>query len=174
VRLFVVGAVCAGKTTLARHLQALSIFSVVDMDDEIVRLNGGAWPDIETKNDVVLPKVLERVRAMPEVVLLGSLPLERTRDLRQAGFSTVLLDVSETELRRRHAVRLAEEGWTNIEWFDYNQSVIRALRDHDLFDHVISGEQPVEVVAAQILSLIADLRTAAEVLARRWLEERRR
>ena len=155
-----VGTACAGKTTLARHLQALSTFNVVDMDDEIVRLNGGVWPDIETKDDVVLPKVLEGVRAMPEVVLLGCVSVERTRDLRQAGFSTVLLDVSDAELRRRDAVRLAEEGWTNVEWFDVNQSAIRALRDHDLFDYVISGEQRVEVVAAQILSLIEDRRSS--------------
>src|SRR5437868_15423515 len=140
VRLFVIGIACAGKTTLARRLLSCSTLNIVDMDDEIARFNGGTWPDIPTKNNVVLPKVLAEVRAMPEVVLFGSLPVEPTQELRQAGFSTALLDVSEAELRRRHAVRHAEEGWTNVEWFEHEQAVIQDLRAHNVFDHLIDGE----------------------------------
>jgi hypothetical protein len=86
---------------------------------------------------VVLPKVLAEVRAMSDVVLFGSLNVEQTQKLRQDGFYTVLLDVSEDELRRRHAVRLAEEGWTNAQWFEHEQSVMRELRRDDVFDHVL-------------------------------------
>jgi dephospho-CoA kinase len=154
VRLFVLGIACAGKTTLARHLQACSSLNVVDMDDEIARLNGGTWPDIPTKNRVVLPKLLAEVRAVPDVVLFGSLPVEPTQELRQAGFRTVLLDVSAAELRRRHAVRLAEEGWTNVEWFEHEQSVLRDLRAHNLFDYVLDGEGTVASIADQIMTLI--------------------
>ncbi len=151
-----IGVACAGKTTVARHLRESSDLDVVDMDDAIGRLNGGVWPDIPTKNNVVLPKVLAEVRAMSDVVLFGSLPVEQTQELRRDGFRTVLLDVSEEELRRRHALRLTEEGWTNVEWFDYEQSVIRNLRDHDVFDHVISGEQSVASVADRLLRLAED------------------
>jgi hypothetical protein len=154
VRLFVMGISCAGKTTLARRLRACSTLNVVDMDDEIARFNGGTWPDISTKNNIVLPKVLAEVRAMSDVVLFGSLPVERTQELRRAGFSTALLDVSAVELRRRHAVRLAEEGWTNVEWFDHEQSVIRDLRAHNVFDHFIDGEGTVESVADDIMKLV--------------------
>ena len=119
------GMACAGKTTIARHLRECSDLNVVDMDDAIGRLNGGVYPDIPTKNKVVLPKVLAEVRAMSDVVLFGSLNVEQTQKLRQDGFYTVLLDVSEDELRRRHAVRLSEEGWTNVQWFDHEQSVLR-------------------------------------------------
>src|SRR5262245_22213991 len=124
------------------------------MDDAIARVNGGTWPDIETKNTVVLPKVLDELRAMPDVVLLGSLPVDGTRQLREIGFTTMLLRVSQAELRRRHSVRLAEEGWTNVQWFEYEQSVIRGLRDNDLFDGVIDGEQSVASVAAEIVTLV--------------------
>ena len=158
VRLFVMGIACAGKTTLARRLRACSTLNVVDMDDQIARLNGGTWPDIPTKNNVVLPKVLAEVCAMPDVVLFGSLTVERTQELRQAGFHTALLDVSEAELRRRHAVRLAEEGWTNVEWFEHEQSVIRELRAHNVFDHVIDGEGAVASIADDIMKLVEDLR----------------
>jgi dephospho-CoA kinase len=158
VRLFVGGISCAGKTTLARHLRASSSLNVVDMDDEIGRFNGGTWPDIPTKNSVVLPKVLAEVRSMSGVVLFGSLPVERTQELRQAGFATALLDVPPAELRRRHAVRLAQEGWTNVEWFEHEQSVIRDLRASKVFDHILDGEGTVESVAADIMKLVEDLR----------------
>jgi hypothetical protein len=151
------GIACAGKTTLVRHLRACSTLHVADLDDEIARVNGGTWPDIPTKNTVVLPKVLAEVGAMSDIVVFGSLPLDRIQELRAAGFGTALLEVSEGELRRRHAVRLAEEGWTNVEWFDHEQSLIRDLRAHDVFDHVIDGERTVASTADDIMALVADL-----------------
>ena len=158
VRLFVMGIACAGKTTLARRLRACSTLNIVDMDDEIARFNGGAWPDIPTKNNIVLPKVLAEVRAMSDLVLFGSLPVEQTQELRQAGFYTALLDVSEAELRRRHAVRLAEEGWTNVEWFGHEQAVIRDLRAYNVIDRLIDGEGTVASIANGIRKLVEDLR----------------
>jgi hypothetical protein len=154
------GIACAGKTTVARHLREHSDLNVVDMDDAIGRLNGGVWPDIPTKNNVVLPKVFEEVRAMSDVVLFGNLNVEQTQRLRQDGFYTVLLEVSEDELRRRHAVRLSEEGWTNVQWFEHEQSVLCDLRHNDVFDHVVSGEQSVASVAEEIRSLTGDRRTS--------------
>jgi len=161
VRLFVLGIACAGKTTLARHLRACSTLPVVDLDDEIGRVNGGTWPDIPTKNNVVLPKVLAEVRAMPNVVLFGSLSVERTQELRAAGFVTALLDVSEAELRRRHAGRLAAEGWTNVEWFEHEQSVLRDLRARNVFDHVIAGEGSVASIADAIMKLAENPRQSS-------------
>jgi hypothetical protein len=63
----------------------------------------------------------------------------------------VLLEVSEAEIRRRQAVRLTEEGWTNVQWFDWNEAIIQELRGADLVDYVISGEGEVASIAAEIL-----------------------
>jgi hypothetical protein len=132
--------------------------NVVDLDDEIVRFNDGTWPDIPTKNTFVLPKALAEIRAMPDVVLFGSLQLEPIRELRQAGFCTALLDVPGTELRRRQEIRLADEGWTNVEWFEHEQHLIGDLRSHEVFDHFIDGQQAVGSVARDIMRLVEDLR----------------
>jgi hypothetical protein len=158
VKLFVMGIACSGKSTQAHRLRTWSTLNAVDLDDEIMRFNGGTWPDIPTKNAVVLPKALAEIRGMSDVVLFGSLQLERIRELREAGFSTALLDVAGTELRRRQSVRLAEEGWTNVEWFEHEQDVIRDLRAHEVFDHFIDGQQTVESVAGDIMRLVEDLR----------------
>jgi len=50
-------------------------------------------------------------------------------------------------------VRLAEAGWTNIEWFDHEQRVIRDLRARDVFDHVIDGERVVADIADDIMKI---------------------
>ena len=148
------GAACAGKTTLTRHLRATCRVHAIDTNDEILRLNDGVWPSIDRKNQVLLPMVLEAVMAMDQVVLFNSyMPARRMTQLRATGFQTVLLAVSEAELRRRHAVRFAEEGWTNVEWFAWNQGHINELRDDGLFDCVVSGEQDVAAVASEILEL---------------------
>jgi predicted kinase len=158
MKLLIVGAPNSGKTTVSRELRESLGLNVVDMDDEIVRLNDGVWPDIDTKNEVVQPKVLEVVMAMPEVVLFNSyMSVERTRRLREAGFRIVLLDVSEAELRRRNAKRVAEESWTNIEWFDWHRKSIQELQDNNLFDYSISGEQDVKSVATDIARLAKGL-----------------
>lgn len=154
MRLFVLGAACSGKTTIAVCLRDHGV-PVVDTDDEIVRLNGGAWPDIATKNQQLLPLVLESAAALPEVILLNSyMPLDETQRLRDQGFKVVLLDVSERELRRRHAVRLAKQGWTNIEWLQWNQSVIQQHVEAGVVDHVVDGERDVTNVAADLVALI--------------------
>ncbi len=154
MKTFVMGAACAGKTSLCHHLRTARGVNAIDTNDEILRLNGGIWPSIDRKNQVLLPMVLDAVMAMKEVVLFNSyMPADQMRQLRLAGFRTVLVDVSEAELRRRHGVRLEGEGWTNIQWLAWNQLHINELLDDDLFDRVVSGEQDVASVASEILGL---------------------
>ena len=91
---------------------------------------------------------------MAEVILLHStLDPRDVRTLRAPGFTTALLEVSPSELRRRHKVRLEEEGWTNETWFDDNQALIFELRQQSLFDHVVDAERDPAVVAADLVRL---------------------
>ncbi len=156
MKLFVLGAPCSGKSTVAMSLRSADI-PVIDVDDEVVRRNEGTWPDIDTKNEL-LGHILADAAALPAVVVLNSyLPLDRTAALREDGFAVALLDVAPDELRRRDARRLAEEGWTNIEWFDWHQSVIRDHLDAGLVDHVVDGDRPPADVAADLLALVGQL-----------------
>lgn len=157
MKLLVVGAACAGKSTIAVYIRGVLELKAVDIDDEIVRLNGGTWPDIPTKNEVVMPKVMEELAAAKDVLVFGNPRLEEVQFLRRAGFKVVLLEVSSEELRRRDAIRLAEEGWTNIQWLDYNQATLNEMQVHNLFDHAISGERDVGSIAADILKLQHDV-----------------
>lgn len=156
-RLFVVGAPCSGKSTVAAFLRDEFRVNAIDVDDEILRLNDGVWPsDLDTKNEVLLPRVLNEALQMESVVLFNSyLFVSHAAQLREAGFRILLLEVPEEELRRRDASRFAKEGWTNIEWFDWHQSVISELRAHGFIDQVIPGDQEVRAVARAISDEVA-------------------
>jgi Ser/Thr protein kinase RdoA (MazF antagonist) len=153
VKILVLGPSCSGKTTVCRHLRSERETNAIDACDEILRLNDGVWPDIGRKNDVLLPQVVERVVAMDDVVLFNSYMhrplLER---LRAAGFQTVLLRVTEVELRRRHHVRQATEGWTNVQWLEWDLDHLKTLQAGGLIDEVVSGEQDAASVAGQLLA----------------------
>jgi hypothetical protein len=159
--LLVVGAAASGKTTLCRYLRGRTDHAVIDLDDEILRLNAGVWPSIERKNAVIRPEAFASVIPIRDVLLFDRGPsVEETITLRDAGFNVVLLEVSEAEIRRRQAVRLAEQGWSNAEWIDWNQARIQELRDNGFMDTVISGEQAVAEVVAEILGLLERSRTS--------------
>jgi shikimate kinase len=154
VRIFVVGAPCAGKTTVVRILRHAWRLNAVDMDEEIARLNGGVWPTIEYKEDVLQPRVLDEAIASGDIVLFNSyLQVDRAARLRGAGFRIVLLDVSEEELMRRGRRRAAEHGQTNLGWLAWHRENLAALNDAGLIDEVLSGEQPSEVVAEALAAI---------------------
>jgi dephospho-CoA kinase len=151
----VVGAPCTGKTTVARLLRESHARNAVDCDDAIRRLNGGAWPtDFDTKNHVLLPRVLDEASRRDDVLLFnGYTPLVYVRRLRRAGFCIVLLDVAREELLRRHAQRLGDEGWTNVQWFETHQRDVEELRATGWIDHTISGHPPPQDVVATVLKV---------------------
>jgi hypothetical protein len=155
MRLFVLGASASGKTTVASSLRAAAPgLEVWDTDDEILRLNDNVWPTIEDKNLRLLPSIVGAAAKRRRVILLNSyMPVELALTLRPLGFRTVLLEVSEAELRRRHAERAATEGWSNEEWFDWNQAAIQEMRDRGLIDSVVSGEQTADEIASCLLKL---------------------
>jgi hypothetical protein len=87
-----------------------------------------------------------------DILLFNSYtPLVYERRLRQAGFRIVLLDVTDEELLRRHAQRLAEEGWTNVQWFETSKATIEELRATGWIDHTISGSAPPHRIASTLL-----------------------
>lgn len=145
------GASGSGKSSLARHLREISGVRIIDTDDEILRLNGGVWPNIETKN-ALLPSVIDQACNLPNVILMNSyMPLALLSQLRVAGFVVVLLHVSVDELKRRQELRKKKQGWANANWIDWNEKEIGNIKSRGLIDRTISGEQDTKVIAQEIL-----------------------
>jgi shikimate kinase len=113
-RIFLVGYMGAGKTTVGRALAAKLHWPFVDLDDEIVRRERRSIPEIFREQGEAHFRRLEAeslrrvLQAAPPPLVMAAgggayiYPGNAER-LRQAGFFTVFLDATLDELRRRCA-----------------------------------------------------------------------
>ncbi|HEY5221162.1 MAG TPA: AAA family ATPase [Candidatus Paceibacterota bacterium] len=160
MKLLVIGANCAGKTTVIKYLRAHTddaMSTIMEMDEEIARLNGGEWPkDLAYKNEVLVPQILKRVADMSEVIFFEShLTPDQVAALKQdGGFTTVLIEVDQEELQRRNRQRVAEEGYADAStWINSQLISIAEMKNRRLFHTIIDGSQPTEMVAGKITKL---------------------
>ena len=154
MKLFLLGAPCAGKTTLMTPLRAALSCPVLDMDEEIARLNGGAWPPIEAKRGLVR-HVMDQASRNDEAVLAYSLlDPDQLGLLNDQGWIVCLLDVPEEVLRERAELRLSREGWTNIDWLPLHLHNIDELIAQHAFAHVLDATLPVPALVETLLEIL--------------------
>lgn len=142
MRMFLLGAPCAGKSTLVPLLREVLDCPVLDMDDELMRLNGGTWPALETKRDLT-NDVIEEASRLDHVLLAHSyLDDEQLGSLRSSGWVVGLLDLPESVMTSRADERLARDGWTNVEWLPFHLENIEHLSAQQAFSHVFDATLP--------------------------------
>lgn len=154
MKLFLLGAPCAGKTTLMSPLRAALPCPVLDMDEEILRLNRGTWPPIEAKRTLARQVIEEASRHDDAVLAYSLLDREQLDVLNDDGWVISLLDVPEAVLRERAQQRLEREGWTNIEWLPLHLRNIEELLAQDVFAHVLDATSPVPALVKALLEIL--------------------
>lgn len=152
-RVVVLGACCAGKTTLAALLAA--DLPVVECDDAVLALADGVWPADLADNHRLVVQVAEEALARDEVVLITSfVPTDRLRSARAAGAVVVLLDVPRPELERRNRERAASGGHGDMShWFDEQLATSADLVEAGLIDRVLDATDPPSELARAVRSL---------------------
>lgn len=142
MRLFLLGAPCAGKSTLVPLLREVLGWPVLDMDDELLRLNGGTWPALEAKRDLTSRVIVEATRLDHVLLAHSYLDDEQLGWLRSSGWVVGLLDLPEAVMRSRAEERLARDGWTNVEWLPFHLENIEHLSEQQAFAHVYDATLP--------------------------------
>ena len=159
MKVFLLGAPCAGKTMLIKALREVLDCPLLDMDDELLRLNGGIWPPLERKRGLS-SQVIDEASRLGDVVLAYSvLDDEQLGALIAAEWVICLLDLPEEVMRDRAEERLAREGWTNIEWLPFHLDTIEDLRARKVFSHVVDATLP----RAASVRALADLMNSTSV-----------
>lgn len=144
MKLYLLGAPCAGKSTLVPVLRDWLECPVLDMDDELLLLNGDVWPDLGIKR-ALTDQVIAEASRLDDVVLAHSMvDDEQLASLVGTGWSVGLLDAPEEVLRSRAEERLACDGWTNVEWLPMHLSLIKDLRSRQAFSYVFDATLPTE------------------------------
>ena len=72
MNLFLLGAPCAGRATLISPLRTTLTCPVLDMDEVIMRINGGTWPSLDVKRTLV-NQVIDEASRQDDAVLAYSL-----------------------------------------------------------------------------------------------------
>jgi hypothetical protein len=154
MKMFLLGAPCAGKTTLIKALREVLDCPVLDMDDELLRLNGGIWPSLHLKRGLS-SLVIDEASRLGDVVLAYSVvDDEQLGALIAAEWVICLLDLPEEVMRDRADERLAREGWTNIEWLPFHLDTIEDLRARKVFSHVVDATLPIAMSVHVLVDLM--------------------
>ncbi len=96
------GRTGSGKSTIAQSLGKALGLSVLEVDDETTRLNGGRWPEDEDVIDHFFEVTNRKVLAMASVLYATSwLPRDEIEAFYQQGFKIVELHADFGELLRR-------------------------------------------------------------------------
>lgn len=154
MKLLILGAPGSGKSTIARLLIEEGYERIIDIDDEIISRNNGAWPRIERKNRLLSDIVADFVVKDSTILLNSYMPDNLLRELRTNGYRVVLLSVSEIELRHRLGERFKREGWTNENWLEWHLKEIEKIKRAHLIDIVISAEGEVMLTIENIKDYI--------------------
>lgn len=160
MKVLVFGAQCSGKTTLVKYLHSIHSLPLIEIDEEILKLNGGSWPSIgEQKEKDFATLILKNLLAMEEVCFfVNHLTLDQVKQFVNAGFKIIVLEVKESVLYRRNQKRILEEEYDDAsKWIRMQLDDIKQLKHHGLIDQIIDGERTTAIVAKDLRSSMLEV-----------------
>ena len=152
----IIGASLSGKTTLIRYLRQHTDLPVLEIDEEVLRLNNNSWPtDDEYKKNVLTPKIIHELEGRNDVVFFTNSDYfdEKTLvQLKKAGFRIIQLSLSLKELRRRNLQRVKEENYQDMSpWLEGMVKYQRNIESRGLVDITLPADQPTETLAKDLV-----------------------
>lgn len=102
MKVLLLGRSGAGKSTVAPGVGRAFGLTVLEVDDEATRLNGGVWPDDEEVIDALFDLITPKALAMDSVLFVTSwLSVEEIAAFYERGFLVVELHAAYGELVTR-------------------------------------------------------------------------
>lgn len=106
MKILLLGMSCSGKSTIARDLAKALKSNLLEADDEVLRLNGGLWPDEEEIIDTYFGVVNREVIKMEDIVYVISwLERDDIFTFYSAGFTLIEIHAPYEILRKRKQAR---------------------------------------------------------------------
>lgn len=159
MKAIVIGASLSGKTTLIRYLKTITDFSILEIDEELTRLNDGVYPlDNEYKHRVLVPQIIKKVLGWEKVIFFTNTDYFTSQDLKKArekGFLIIQLDLNLKQLQKRNENRIKNEGYSDLnEWLEGMVRYQTQIREEGLVDKIIDGDRPTEDIAKELVFLL--------------------
>ena len=154
-KIIILGPQCSGKTTLKKYLQEQDpTLPLVEEDELFTELNGGEYPqDIEYKENILRPKLEEKIRKSENLIFLTSYCDRRLlKELKSKGFKVIQLVLGMEEFNRRNDTRMKEQGYADANtWAKDIFSFHQEVRDNGLVDKEIDATLPIGEIAKSLL-----------------------
>ena len=150
MKAIVIGSSLSGKTTIVRKLRAEGITSILEIDEELTRMNGGVYPDnIDYKHNFLVPQIVSKILGRNNIIFFTNTDYFSLQDLRIAkdkGFKILLISVDLNELQRRNKLRVENEGYEDLgKYLEGMVEYLNIVKKSGLA-HAISGGGSVEEV----------------------------
>lgn len=159
MKAIVIGASLSGKTTLINQLRSLKNLPLLEIDDELTRINGGQYPDnVEYKHNILVPQIIKNVLGKQEIIFFTNTDYLTEEDLQKArslGFKIIQLEISLEELERRNNIRVQNEG--HDDWGQWLGGMVKYqtnIKEKGLVDKVLSMNQPTENAVNELLTFL--------------------
>lgn len=160
MKAIVIGTSSSGKTTLIRFLRKNSDLPLLEMDEELTRINNGNYPaDNEYKNTILAPRVVKDILNRDEIVFFTNTDYFTTQDLlegKKRGFKVIQLSLDLEKLKNRNKLRAKNEGYSDTgQWLEGMIKYQKGIKEQGLVDKEINTDQPVENAANELLQVLA-------------------
>ncbi len=157
-KIIVIGASTTGKSTLLRSLKEKISLPLLEMDEELKKLNGGIFPsDFDQKmrlSALVASNILER----SEVVFFTNTDYFAKEDLllaREKGFFVVQFVLPRKEMEIRNRNRVENEGYDDLSKHFENMLCYQAeIQNDNLIDKIIETNNSLENIEKEFLALV--------------------
>ena len=149
MKVLLLGRSGAGKSTVAPNVGRAFGLTVLEVDDEATKLNGGVWPETEEAIDALFDRITPKVLAMDTILFVTSwLSVEEIAAFYERGFYIVELHAAFGELvaRKRRRGDSLDDGRFYENYRTY-QSITDDAASKNLFHLSLdtTGRSPAEV-----------------------------
>ena len=159
MKALIIGPSLSGKTTIVRYLRQNTDIPVSEIDEELTRLNKGAFPsDDKYKHEVLVPQVIDSVLKEDTILFFTNTDYFHQEDLETAkskGFKIVQLALDLKELEKRNTLRVDNEGYSDLGgWLKGMVGYQKKIGELGLVDITLDASLPTAKIANILLDAV--------------------
>ncbi len=159
MKAIIIGTSLSGKTTLVHYLRTKIKSPIIEIDEELTKINNGEYPiDNELKHKVLVPQIVKNIISRDNIVFFTNTDYFTLDDLdnaRKHGFQIIQLSLDLNELQKRNEFRVKNEGYSDLnQWLNGMLSYQTLIKEKWLVDKVIEVKQPIEKIAYELVRFL--------------------
>lgn len=157
IKAIIIGPPLVGKTTTINYLRSNASLPILELDEELVKLNNGVWPSNEEyRNKVLVHKVVEEIKNMENVIFFTTyFGVGDLKKAKEAGFRIIQLMLEKDELLKRNVERMQGKSENDATRdIENNLKLQNDIKIAGMVDKTIFTNRPVEHVVSEIVEYL--------------------